>query len=365
LTTFFPKRLSNSTVNAVTARTPAPLPVWSGRSKQPNWLFIGLVCSLVLHTLLCVVLYRIGFQPEAAVGIERRPPPTFKVKSVEPESKSLDSTTASTANEPAKPNPDQTNVQLPDEQKSFDTLLQEMQATAAVPDDTRNVLPDKPQVEQTNLNSVIKEIERTTAQSLERSPDAKREQSLINNVPDSGRPQPALTGTELATSTTIKRPNNFNALAGDSAGPRTDRAPGFSDLDQLLSRQGPLGSGTQIRMPDDQLFAFASAALQPSEALQKLGTLLRRNPDATFVIEGYTDSIGDPEYNLNLSQERADSVRDYLIQSGVDPTHIRAHGFGATNFLVAPRPVALVEGPELEAEIARQRLNRRVVVVVH
>jgi outer membrane protein OmpA-like peptidoglycan-associated protein len=226
------------------------------------------------------------------------------------------------------------------------------------------VLPDKPQVEQTNLSSVIKEIERTTAQSLEKSPNAKREQSLMNNVADSGRPQPALTGTELATSTTIKRPNNFNALAGDSAGPRTDRVPGFSDLDQLLSRQGPLGSGTQIRMPDDQLFAFASAELQPSEALQKLGTLLRRNPDATFVIEGYTDSIGDPMYNLNLSQERADSVRDYLIQSGVDPAHIQARGFGATNFLVAPRPVALVEGPELEAEIARQRLNRRVVVVV-
>lgn len=351
-------------MNAVTARTPAPLPVWSGRSKQPNWLIIGLLCSLVLHALLCAVLYRTGFQPEAAVGIEKRPPPLFKVKSVEPEAKPLEVAATNSPNDAAKPNPDQTKVQLPDEQKSFDTLLQEMHATAAVPDDTRDVLPDKPQVEQTNLSSVIKDIERTTAQSLEKSPNAKREQSLMNNVADSGRPQPALTGTELATSTTIKRPNNFNALAGDSAGPRTDRAPGFSDLDQLLSRQGPLGSGTQIRMPDDQLFAFASAELQASEALQKLGTLLRRNPDATFVIEGYTDSIGDPNYNLNLSQERADSVRDYLIQSGVDSTHIQARGYGATHFLVAPRPVALVEGPELESEIARQRLNRRVVVVV-
>ena len=48
--------------------------------------------------------------------------------------------------------------------------------------------------------------------------------------PTPGRPQPAMTGTELATSTTIKRPNNFNGIPGDSAGPRTDRAPGFSDL---------------------------------------------------------------------------------------------------------------------------------------
>src|SRR5262249_38861304 len=245
-----------------------------------------------------------------------------------------------------KPKPEQTKVQLPDEQKSFDTLLEERHATAAVPDDPRDVLPDKPQVEQTNLSSVIKEIERTTAQTLEKSPNAKREQSLMNNVADSGRPQPALTGTELATSTTIKRPNNFNALAGDSAGPRTDRAPGFSDLESLLSQKGPLGSGTQIRMPDDQLFTFASADLQPSDTLEKLSMLLRRNPNATFVIEGYTDSIGDPGYNLDLSQRRADSVREYLVRQGVDPTHIRARGYGATNFLVAPRPVALVEGPE-------------------
>ena len=113
------------------------------------------------------------------------------MKSVEPEAKPLDQAAASTANEAAKPNPDKTDVQLPDDQKSFDTLLQEMHATAAMPDDTRDVLPDKPQVEQTNLNSVINEIERTTAQSLEKTPNAKREQSLLNNVADSGRPQPA------------------------------------------------------------------------------------------------------------------------------------------------------------------------------
>lgn len=296
--------------------------------------------------------------------MEKRPPPTFKVKSVEPQPKTPAQSVTNSVNEAAKPNPDKTDLQLPDEPKSFDKLLEEVHATAAMPDDTRDVLPDKPQVEQTNLNSVINEIEKTTAQSLERSPNAKREQSPFSNVPDSGRPEPALTGTELATSTTIKRPNTFNALAGDSAGPRTDNAPGFSDLDQLLSQQGPLGSGTQIRMPDDQLFAFDSAELQPSEALQKLGTLLKRNPNATFIVEGYTDSLGDPDHNVDLSQRRAESVRQYLIELGVNPAQIHARGYGATKFLVPPRLVRLVEGPELEAEIARQQLNRRVVVVV-
>ena len=233
-------------MKAITARTSAPLPVWSGRSKQRNWLFVGLLLSLALHGLLCFFFYRTGFQPRAARDGET---PAADLQGEERRSRAqpLDQAAAREIAEAAKPNPDQTDVQLPDDQKSFDKLLQEVHATAAMPDDTRDVLPDKPKVEQTNLNSVINEIERTTAQSLEKTPNAKREQALLNNVADSGRPQPAMTGTELATSTTIKQPNNFNALAGDSAGPRTDRAPGFSDLESLLSQKGPLGRGHEIQ----------------------------------------------------------------------------------------------------------------------
>ena len=42
--------------------------------------------------------------------------------------------------------------------------------------------------------------------------------------------------------------------------------------------------------------------------LEKLGTLIKRNPKATFMIEGYTDSFGPFDYNLDLSQRRAESV---------------------------------------------------------
>ena len=178
-----------------------------------------------------------------------------------------------------------------------------------------------------------------------------------------------MTGTELATSTTIKKPNTFtNKLPGDSAGPNRDRAPGFSDLDSLLSQKGPLGSGTKLRMPDDQLFGYDSADLQPSaiSQLQKLGTLIKRNPKATFAVEGYTDSLGSPDYNLDLSQRRADSVKQYLVEAmGIDPAQINTRGYGAIEFLVAPRPVIPVQQPEEQMEIERQRPNRRVVIVVH
>src|SRR6185437_5374166 len=145
------------------------------------------------------------------------------------------------------------------------------------------------------------------------------------------------------------------------------RSPGFSDLDQLLSQKGPLGSGTQLRMPDDQLFQYDSAELQPSAIgqLQKLAVLIKRNPRATFTVEGYTDSFGSPEYNLDLSQRRADSVKQYLVQMmGINPAQVETKGYGASKFLVAPRPVT-VNSPEEQAEIERQRPNRRVVIVVH
>jgi outer membrane protein OmpA-like peptidoglycan-associated protein len=333
-------------------------------NKQRNWLLFGLMVSLALHGGLCGYFYRTNLMPATTLTEQRVQVPTFKVKNVEMQQ--LDTPGADPTNPAAKPEPDKTDVQLPDEKKSFDQLLDDVHASAALPDDTRDVLPDTPKVEQ-NPDSVMTEIEQSSAQTLSKSPNATREQNLLNDSATSGRPQPALTGTELATSTTIKRPSAFTKLPGDSAGPNRARTPGFSDLDSLLSQKGPLGSGTKLRMPDDQLFPYDSADLQASaiSQLQKLGTLIKRNPRATFTVEGYTDSLGAPDYNLELSQRRADSVKQYLVDiMGIDPAQIQTRGYGASKFLVPPRPVAL-GSPEEQAEIERQRPNRRVVIVVH
>jgi outer membrane protein OmpA-like peptidoglycan-associated protein len=236
--------------------------------------------------------------------------------------------------------------------------LQDVQASAALPDDMRDVLPDQPKVDQPEVNSVLTEIERSTAQSLASDPNALHEQSLLNNNSQSGRPQPALSGTELATSTTIKRPNTFTSkMPGDSAGPNKGHSPGFSDLDQLLAQKGPLGSGTKLRLPDDQLFQYDSDVLQASAItqLQKLGTLIQRNPKATFSVEGYTDSFGTYEYNLDLSQRRADSVKRYLVEAmRINPAHIETRGYGSAKFRASPN-----------GSIEEQSPNRRVEVVVH
>ena len=227
-------------------------------SRERGWLWFGLIVSLGLHLALCTYFYRTRFQSADALLSEAFPPPTFKVKSVNL-AQQLDKGGVDQTNPAAKPEPDKTDVQLPDEKKSFDKLLQDIQASAAMPDDTRDVLPDQPKVEQPDVNSVLTEIEHSTAQTLPNDPSGTHQQSLLNNPAVSGRPQPALSGTELATSTTIKRPNTFTSkMPADSAGPNKGHAPGFSDLDQLLAQKGPLGSGTKLRMPDDQLFEYDS-----------------------------------------------------------------------------------------------------------
>src|SRR6266480_3733076 len=232
-------------------------------SKEHSWLWFGLIVSLGLHLAICAYFYRTRFQPVEGIFAQNQQTPTFKVRSID-ESK-LDKTSADQTNPAAKPVPDNTDVQLPDEKKSFDKLLQDIQASAAMPDDVRDVLPNQPKVDQPDVNSVLTEIERSPAQTLSSDSNATHEQSLLNNSSTSGRPQPALSGTELATSTTIKRPNTFTSkMPGDSAGPNKKGAPGFSDLDQLLAQKGPLGSGTKLRLPDDQLFEYDSDVLQSS-----------------------------------------------------------------------------------------------------
>ncbi len=333
-------------------------------SEQRSWLWFGLLISLGLHVALCFYFYHARFDPAAAQLLEARQTAMFNVKPVDLQT--LDKLSADQNATASKPQPDNSD-QSPDEKKSFDKLLEEVRASAALPDDMRDVLPDKPNVDQPTASSAINEIEQSAAQILSSDPNATHEQSLLNDSAVSGRPQPALSGTELATSTIIKKANTFTSkIPTDNAGPSKKGNYGFADIDQLLSQKGPLGSGTKIRMPDDQLFQFDSAELQPTEILQKVATLLKRNPKATFTIEGYTDSIGTPEYNLDLSQRRAQSVKDFLVaQLGIDPGQVEVRGYGATGFLVPARQVMQTPGPELDAEIARQRLNRRVVIVVN
>jgi outer membrane protein OmpA-like peptidoglycan-associated protein len=104
----------------------------------------------------------------------------------------------------------------------------------------------------------------------------------------------------------------------------------------------------------DVLFRSGSFELLPGarERLAKVSGIVLAYPSLHLAVEGHTDSVGSDEYNQQLSEHRAESVRDYFVQQGVPANSIDAHGFGKTE------PIASNDTPE-----GRQQ-NRRVELIL-
>jgi OOP family OmpA-OmpF porin len=80
-----------------------------------------------------------------------------------------------------------------------------------------------------------------------------------------------------------------------------------------------------------EIFFDVNSATVKSEAypmLDEAATVLRNNPDLNVEIQGHTDNTGPAEYNLMLSQKRAESAMNYLVDKGVDPARLTAKGYG-------------------------------------
>jgi outer membrane protein OmpA-like peptidoglycan-associated protein len=105
---------------------------------------------------------------------------------------------------------------------------------------------------------------------------------------------------------------------------------------------------------NDVLFDTAKYTLRPGarEKLSKVAGILLAHPSLKLEVEGHTDSVGGDEYNQRLSEQRAASVRDYLVQNGISANNVSSIGFGKT------RPVV-----SNETAAGRQQ-NRRVELVV-
>jgi outer membrane protein OmpA-like peptidoglycan-associated protein len=65
--------------------------------------------------------------------------------------------------------------------------------------------------------------------------------------------------------------------------------------------------------------------------LDEAATILQRYPEVKVMIEGYTDNVGNPNFNRLLSEHRATAVRNYLIERGIEPPRLVAVGRGAEN----------------------------------
>jgi outer membrane protein OmpA-like peptidoglycan-associated protein len=164
--------------------------------------------------------------------------------------------------------------------------------------------------------------------------------------------------TDAANSRAAAAQANANDQERQADAARSSMAEARHEADELQHQIKDM----QARVTDrglvltlgDVLFASGAANLNFSGNghLDKLAVFLNKYSDRTVLIEGHTDSIGSEDYNLGLSQRRADSVRSYLVQQGISSSRLSAAGKGKGS------PVA-----DNSSATGRQQ-NRRVEVII-
>jgi outer membrane protein OmpA-like peptidoglycan-associated protein len=182
------------------------------------------------------------------------------------------------------------------------------------------------------------------------------------------------------SNTAIARSQEKVTLAAiDQANAERDRvrlAARTQEADQAksqaqLAREDALAAQTRAQQLEDQLNAkkterglvltlgdvlfdtgkseMKSGAMR---TIDQLADFMRENPERTVKIEGFTDSVGSDDYNMSLSERRADSVRSALLSRGIDSSRVIARGYGK-QYAVAGNNDA-----------AGRQQNRRVEVVI-
>ena len=111
-----------------------------------------------------------------------------------------------------------------------------------------------------------------------------------------------------------------------------------------------------LRLPSDVLFDFDSAQLKPEAAtlLGQASAMIGKYPDASVQVDGYSDSFGKTDYNLSLSEQRAQAVQTWLQDHAPPGSYkFKSQGHGSGNYVVSPT-----------GSIDQQQPNRRVEIVI-
>lgn len=110
------------------------------------------------------------------------------------------------------------------------------------------------------------------------------------------------------------------------------------------------------RMPEFENVGFnpGSAVIMPESyaVIEEVARFLETYPRVRIEIEGHTDSVGEDEVNMRLSQQRADAVKGWLVASGIDASRLMARGYGET------KPIAD------NRTRSGQKANRRIEFVI-
>ncbi|MGR9054178.1 MAG: OmpA family protein [Gammaproteobacteria bacterium] len=122
-------------------------------------------------------------------------------------------------------------------------------------------------------------------------------------------------------------------------------------LADLQARQTDRG---MVLTMGDVLFDYNKADVKSAgmHVIEKLTDFLEKHPERNIQVEGHTDSTGSDEYNLKLSERRADAVKRALVHAGIAPERIKAIGYGE-EYPIASNDTS-----------SGQQQNRRVEIVI-
>lgn len=117
----------------------------------------------------------------------------------------------------------------------------------------------------------------------------------------------------------------------DGVPDKRDQCPG-TPQDAKVDAHGCLIANQSLVL-HNILFELNSFKLTASSqgSLAKVASSLKQQEDLKIEVAGYTDSSGSASYNQQLSQQRAQSVRDYLVTQGVNADHLTVKGYGEKN----------------------------------
>jgi outer membrane protein OmpA-like peptidoglycan-associated protein len=199
-------------------------------------------------------------------------------------------------------------------------------------------------------------LEKQEADAARQQANLERQTALLEKAQAEAAQQAALAQQQQLAAETEK---------ARIAAAESDRLRVQAEQDQTLLRKQLLDQfnailqtrdtarGLIVNM-SDVLFDTAQYSLRPGarERLAKVAGIILGHPGLKIEVEGHTDSIGGDDYNMQLSENRANSVRNYLVQQGITSDNVTARGFGKTT------PVAD------NATATGRQMNRRVELVV-
>jgi outer membrane protein OmpA-like peptidoglycan-associated protein len=325
------------------------------------WVLLAILISVVIHILIYIILGGIqrsslGVSGEEVVWRNTREQVTIDQDKL---NQMLD--------EPFIPEDKVLEPEKLSDMDLVDTSLDEFDLMEQMKDEVIRMAPietpqvfsgEAPRVPGEALNVAAGGLDISVAEILSKDLDDMRNK-LIDSSATVSASQPVLELNDADDlGQNIDTDEFFKEAAAKAFGTKADEfVKGYASLDDLISRTGGLPPGEEkIALPTDILFEFNESELkeQARLSMMKLAFIVQTNPDATFVIEGHSDAIGDEAYNQKLSLKRAEAVRQWLIERlRIDAKNIKVVGMGMS------RPIVSTAGTKEE-----QALNRRVEIVV-